>query len=127
VANLNFKKALCQQYQIEEKKYVSFVLSQALFKRVRLFMPLISFFKPQFLFNERRLVEKVGRATTLREIQAEIDFYQHKHVVNFLWKDALRFRLSGMRLMSLANKTNGFGNRQPGPAPAGQAQESANP
>lgn len=124
MADLNFKEALCRQYRLKEDKYVSFVLSRALFTRVRIFLPLIRFFKPHILFNERRLVEKVGRATSLHEIQSEIDFYQHKHVVNFLWKDALRFRLSGMRLMSLANKTLGPRKK---PEPVMRDQASASP
>ncbi|NDV62529.1 hypothetical protein G0Q06_08710 [Puniceicoccales bacterium CK1056] len=125
MGDLNFKQALCRHYNIGEDDYVSFVLARSLFKRVRIFLPFIQFFKPQYLFNERRLVEKVGMATTLREIQSEIDFYQHKHVVNFLWRDALRFRLSGMRLMSLATATPGIG-RSKGSS-AADTQASANP
>jgi hypothetical protein len=49
-------------------------------------------------------VEKVAEAESLREIQEEVDFYQHKYVVNSVIKDALRFRLSGMRIMSMAHK-----------------------
>ncbi|MEX0323300.1 MAG: hypothetical protein AB3N63_14155 [Puniceicoccaceae bacterium] len=66
--------------------------------------PLLNLFSPNFLFNEKRLVEKVGQAESMKEIQEEVDFYQHKYVVNSVIKDALRFRLSGMRIMSMANK-----------------------
>lgn len=100
----SFKSAVCRLYEIKESQYDSFVLKRSLFRRVRMVRPFIRFFYPDYLFNERRLVEKVGRAHNLREIQEEVDFYQHKYVVNFIMKDALRFRISGMRLMSLANK-----------------------
>jgi hypothetical protein len=101
---IDFRRAVCQQYQIKESKYVSFVLGRALFRRVHLVRPLVQFFNADYLFNERRLVEKVAGAKDLRDIQAEVDFYQHKYVVNFLMKETFQFRLSGMRLMSLANK-----------------------
>lgn len=101
---LNFKQAVCQQFRIKDTQYVPFVLGRALFHRVRMVRPLVQFFYPDYLFNERRLVEKVAVAKDLRDIQAEVDFYQHKYVVNFLMKETFQFRLSGMRLMSLANK-----------------------
>lgn len=50
------------------------------------------------------MVELAGRCTTLKEIQYEIDFYQHKYVVNSVIKDALKFRASGMRFMRLAKE-----------------------
>jgi hypothetical protein len=120
---VNFKRAVCQQYGIEEQQYASFVLARSLFKRVRFFSPLIQLFNPHYLFNERRLVEKVAKANSLREIQAEVDFYQHKYVVNFLWKDTLRFRLSGMRLMSLGNEA--FMAKKKSDCPISSPQESA--
>jgi hypothetical protein len=104
MSEVTFKKAVCQLHGIKESQYPTFVLKRSLFRRARLVRPVVSFFYPDFLFNERRLVERVANAANLREIQEEVDFYQHKFVVNFVMKDAFRFRLSGMRLMSLANK-----------------------
>ena len=100
-----FKQSVCQLYDLTSKDYGEFILKQTLFHRVRFIRPFLSFFYPNYLFNEKRLVEKVGRAENLKEIQEEIDFYQHKYVVTSPLKDALKFRVSGMRLMSLANKT----------------------
>ncbi len=101
---VTFKKAVCLQFNVSEASYEHFVLKQTLFNRVRIMRPLLSLLAPNFLFNEKRLVEKVADAESLREIQQEIDFYQHKYVVNSVIKDAFRFRLSGMRIMSMANK-----------------------
>jgi hypothetical protein len=98
------KEAICHQYNLEERDFEKFVLKRTLFFRVRLIRPLIRFFYPDYLFNERRLVEKIGKTKNLTEIQGEVDFYQHKYVVNFVMKEALRFRISGMKIMSLANK-----------------------
>jgi hypothetical protein len=80
------------------------MLKRTLFKRVRLVRPVIQFLYPEYLFNEKRLLEKIGEAESMKEIQDEVDFYQHKYVVNSVMKDALRFRISGMKIMSIANK-----------------------
>ena len=102
--SVTLKQAICHQYNLNEQDYVHFVLRRSLFKRVLLVRPFINIFFPDFLFNEQRLVEKIADATQLREIQDEVDFYQHKYVVNFTMKEALRFRLSGMKIMRLANR-----------------------
>lgn len=99
-----FKKAVCDYYSIEEDAYLRFVLKRSLTTRMKLLYPFVRVLHPDFLFNERRLVERVGKADRLREIQEEIDFYHHKFVVSSIARDALRLRLSGMRLMHLANK-----------------------
>ena len=100
---VTLKEAILKEYTLSEAEFESFVLRKTLFFRVRVVRPIIRFFFPEYLFNERRLVEKIGQTTTLREVQEEVDFYQHKYVVNFTMKDALRFRISGLKLMSLAN------------------------
>lgn len=104
MVEVTFKAAVCHLHRVKESHYHSFVLRRTLFRRARLIRPVVTFFYPDFLFNERRLVERIAHSTSLREIQEEIDFYQHKFVVSFIMKDAFRFRISGMRLMSLANK-----------------------
>ena len=101
---LTFKEAVCDTYSLEEGAYLRFVLKRSLTTRMKLLYPLVGVLHPDFLFNERRLVERIGKASSLREIQEEIDFYHHKFVVSSVARDALRLRLSGMRLMHLANK-----------------------
>lgn len=122
---VTFKNAVCRLHGLKEGDYRLFVLKRSLFWRVRLVEPVVRFFYPDYLFNERRLVDKVGKAVNLREIQEEVDFYQHKYVVNFLIKDALRFRISGMRLMSLANKAFKHAAREE--KLSGSTQKSENP
>jgi hypothetical protein len=104
MVEVTLREAVCKLHGIKESNYSAFVLKRTLFRRARLVRPLVTFFYPDFLFNERRLVDRVGNSASLREVQDEIDFYQHKFVVSFIMKDAFRFRISGMRLMSLANK-----------------------
>ncbi|MEX0330942.1 MAG: hypothetical protein AB3N64_05905 [Puniceicoccaceae bacterium] len=80
------------------------MMKRTLFRRVRIVRPFIRIFFPHYLFNEEKLIENIASAENLREIQKEVDFYQHKYVVNSVFKDALRFRISGMRIMSIANR-----------------------
>lgn len=97
-----FREMVCQQYGISEETFIPFVVRKCVFKRALILRPIVLPFHPDVLFQERRMVELAGRCTTLKEIQYEIDFYQHKYVVNSLIKDALKFRASGMRLMRFA-------------------------
>ena len=97
-----FKQVLCDAYDLDSDKYMSFLLSHTLYFRVRLLHPFIRIFYPDHLFHEKRLIERVARAIDFKEIQDEVDFYQHKYVVHHFFKDTLRFRLSGYRLLTLA-------------------------
>lgn len=109
-----FKQAVCLRYGITPEKYTSFVLNRCLFRRMRWIAPIIGVFNADFLFHERRLIRSVAKAGNMREVQEEIDFYHHKYIVNHLLRDAFCFRLSGMRLMSLANAVFKEYNRQEG-------------
>ncbi|MFO7725650.1 MAG: hypothetical protein R6V45_08890 [Oceanipulchritudo sp.] len=99
-----FKAAVCDYYSMEETAYPAFALRHSLTRRMRILYPFVQVLHPDFLFNERRLIERVAKASSLREIQEEIDFYHHKFVVSSITRDALRLRVSGMQLMHLANK-----------------------
>lgn len=104
MSNLTFKESICRLLQISEDDYAKVVLKSSLSNRARLLSPIFCIINPNFLFNEKRLVEKVANLKSLKEIKEEVDFYQHKFVCNFFLKDTLRFRLSGMRLISLAQR-----------------------
>lgn len=101
---LTLKQAILEQYNLNEQDFEKFVLKRTLFLRVRLIRPIVQLVNPDFLFNERRLIEKAGRTIELKEIHEEVDFYQHKYVINFVTKEALKFRLSGMKLIRLAHR-----------------------
>jgi hypothetical protein len=107
-----FKETVCALLELEEEAYHREVLRACLSNRARLLRPLISLVSPNFLFNENRLIEKVGQSTSLKEVREEVDFYQHKFVSNFFLKDTLRFRISGIRLISLAQRAFDRANRQ---------------
>lgn len=99
-----FKESVCKLLALKEEAYAKVILKTCLSNRARLLRPLISLISPDFLFNEVRLIEKVAHSTSLREVKEEVDFYQHKFVANFFMKDTLRFRISGVRLISLAQR-----------------------
>jgi hypothetical protein len=112
--SVNLKSSICSLYQLKDEKFKTFMLKRCLFKRVRLVRPVVQFFYPDYLFNEKRLIDKIAEAENLKEIQQEVDFYQHKYVVNSVIKDAMRFRISGMRIISIAHKafTNEIAQQQ---------------
>ncbi|MEX0324820.1 MAG: hypothetical protein AB3N33_01895 [Puniceicoccaceae bacterium] len=113
---MDLKTGICSLYQVKEDQYKAFMMKRTLFRRVRVVRPFVSLFVPHYLFNEERLIENIATAENLKEIQKELDFYQHKYVVNSVFKDALRFRISGMRIMSLANQAFNHMAKQANPS-----------
>jgi len=125
---LTLKQAILDQYNLNEQDFEKFVLTRTLFLRVKFIRPIVQFLNPDFLFNERRLIQKVGKSIDLKEIQEEVDFYQHKYVVNFVMKEALKFRLSGLKLIRLAHKVfNEAEAKQSKSVVLRTVQESPNP
>ena len=99
-----FKEAVCDLLKVQEATYDKVILKSCLTNRARIFFYIISALNPNFFFNERRLVKNVSKALSMKEIKEEVDFYQHKYVANFMFRDTFRFRLSGIRLISLGQR-----------------------
>jgi len=53
--------------------------------------------------RDLEIIRAAAECTSLRDIRAEITFYQHQKQAG-LQRNALHFRLSGKRLLSVANK-----------------------
>ena len=100
----SLKQAVIKRYNLEEHEYESFALNRTLFFRVKVVRPIVRFINTDFLFNENRLIQQLGKTTSMREVSDEIDFYQHKFVAGYLMKEALKFRISGMRVIRLAKE-----------------------
>lgn len=101
---MNFKQLLCAHYALKEEEFIPFVLKKVLYKRTRLLAPVSSFFYPNFLFHEIRLIEKAGKSENLDMIQFQVDFYHHKFVTQSVWKEVLNVRASGQKLVALARE-----------------------
>lgn len=79
------------------------VLGRALTRRARLLRPLVAFFHPEAFHAEKTLVRQAGDKIDFEDIRLDIDFYQHKNVVDSFLRSTLRFRISGIRLQRLAH------------------------
>jgi len=100
----DFQTAFCSYYNIPQKDYQRKLLSRILTIRSRLVYPFCRLVTPTAFHPERRLVQSVAKANSLVDIQYEVDFYQHKRVVNSIVRGTLRFRASGKNLMSIAKR-----------------------
>lgn len=101
---ITFKYAVCRLLKCREADYERLVFQKVMFRRARLIGFFISWFHPDFHFQEKLLIRQVAETHSLNEVQADIDFYQHKYVVNSMRRDGLNCRLSGKRLMRLARR-----------------------
>ena len=53
--------------------------------------------------RDMEMIRAVAECTNLRDIRAEITFYHHQKITG-VQRNLLRFRISGKRLLSVANK-----------------------
>ncbi len=99
---LNFRTAYCQWRGIPESKFEKEVLARTLTLQARIARALVIWVHPHAFHPELSLVRQAGDKIDYDDIRLDIDFYQHKHVVNSPFRELLRFRLSGLRLQRLA-------------------------
>lgn len=102
IAAVNFKAAVCQLLDIEEKDYERVIFRKVMFLRARLLGCFITPLHADFHFQERNLIRQVASAESITEVKTDIDFYQHKYVVSSTRRSAMGVRLSGKRLLKLA-------------------------
>ncbi|MFP4283297.1 MAG: hypothetical protein ACLFR7_05445 [Opitutales bacterium] len=95
------------------------MLRQTLFFQARLVRGCLRPFRPGSFFPEYLLVKQAGDKQSLADVQLDIDFYQHKHVVGQLLRESCNLRLSGRRLMALARRS--FAEARAGEAHAAAA------
>jgi hypothetical protein len=98
----SFKDAYCQLRGIDPSAFEQHLFCDVVFLRARIYGLFVQPFYPNLFHNERALIREVGDNTTLGEMKTDIDFYQHKYVVNSLWRDLFKVRVSGQRLLRIA-------------------------
>lgn len=99
-----FKEAFCKAYRISSSQYDRKALFKFLSLRARLAYPFLMLLNPNAFHQERKLVEFVGKAKSLDDIQYDVDFYQHKYVSRSTLRSTWRFRISGKYLLSVAKQ-----------------------
>ena len=102
----DFKTAFCERFRCPPEKYPRAVLARSL-----LFPGWICFFLARLIVadafrGEHSLAKHVGRASTVREVKDEIDFYHHKYLSETKLRSALGVRVSGQKLIKLARDLN---------------------
>lgn len=94
----------CAEHSVSPDSFEIHLLRRVIFAHFLFVLPFLWILGPNVLHPERRLMILIGRCRTLEEVQNNIDFYQHKNVVNSFWRGPLRFRISGKKLMSIAKR-----------------------
>lgn len=109
---MTFKRAVCCLLKCEEEDYERLVFQKVMFRRARLIGFFVSWFYPDFHFQEKLLIRQVAETHSLSEVQSDIDFYQHKYVLNSMLRDGFSCRLSGKRLIRLARRAFAAGEQR---------------
>lgn len=97
-----FLQQYCAEKNLSPESFEWHLVKRVIFVHFLLVLPILWIFGTNVLHPERRLLTLIGRCQSLEEVQNNIDFYQHKNVVNSLWRGPLRFRISGKKLMRIA-------------------------
>lgn len=129
---IDFRTAYCQWVGCPVDQFEKRVLKQTLFLHARILRALARPFRPHSFYAEYLAVKQAGDKQLLEDIELDVDFYQHKHVVGTLMRESFNCRLSGRQLVRLArNAFRAAGGTQPiaqrrrEPSPAGQHPEPA--
>ena len=101
---LTFRSAVCRYLKCEATEYEREVFRRVMFRRARLVGLFVSWIHPDFHFQEKMLIRQIAETRSLSEVKLDIDFYQHKYVLNSMRRDGFNLRLSGKRLMRLARR-----------------------
>lgn len=108
---LTFQDRFCAHFGCDPSRYQTRTLRRGLFLRARLIYWMMHFLRPNFFYEERQLVETIGRKSRVSDIKYDIDFYQHKYVSSSTRRGILHVRLSGNRLLRLVREVYGPGYR----------------
>lgn len=99
---VDFRTAYCRWRGIDSSDFEKDVLKRTLTWNARFVKPIVRLLHPDAFHPELSLVRQAGDKIEFEDIRLDIDFYQHKHVVNSSLREFLRFRVSGTRLQRLA-------------------------
>ncbi|MCC5838635.1 MAG: hypothetical protein JJT96_00810 [Opitutales bacterium] len=107
-----FQDRFCEYFACDPCRYQTRALRRGLFLRARLIYWMMHFLRPDFFYEERKLVETIGRKSRVSDIKYDIDFYQHKYVSSSTRRGILHVRISGNRLLRLVREVYGPGYRE---------------
>jgi hypothetical protein len=99
---LDFRTAYCLWTGCSPAHFEKRVLAQTLFLQARLLRFLVRPFRSHAFYAEFLLVKQAGDKQQLADIELDVDFYQHKHVVGSLARESFALRVSGRQLVRLA-------------------------
>lgn len=100
-----FKAAFCDHYRCKPEQFETMVFRLCLHRRARLVAWLFPLFHLDFFDADFAVIRHLGNSTNIVEAMAEIDAYTgNNETRGNLWHDTWGFRVSGKRLLGLAQK-----------------------
>lgn len=97
----NFASAFCAHFGIAPEKYVDAVLGKALYPQARILIPFFSIFSRDMILRDRELLEELGHAASLREMETILRGLPTYYGRGWRFRSFLYLRLSSRRLLDL--------------------------
>ncbi len=98
-----FRDICCEQLGIPKEAFEKTVLLASLPGYYRWLGLLRWHLNPSYFQRDLEIIRAAAECTNLSDINSEITYYHHRKISSFQ-RNTLRFRLSGQRLLSFANR-----------------------
>ena len=105
MATQQFQYLFCQRFGCQPSEYEARAFKECLYWHARFLAPIVRRVKPDFFEEDSRLVSHLGRATSLPEVDGEIQRFRHAGGKELsFWRMTLRLRVSSRKASRLAHE-----------------------
>jgi hypothetical protein len=101
---MTFSQAWQRAYPQSAADFEKDVLWRALYPHARIFASIMWRLWPAYFQRDLELIRRLVTVTSTEEVRFEVDNFRYQHPEFGLFRQGLRLRLSGKRLLNLARK-----------------------
>ena len=99
---LDFRKAVCLHFRCTPTTYEETVFAECLYPHATDIARLVRRFSPDYFASDFELIRLAANKTSTEELRAEVRVHRSEYPPNTLLRRFLRVRLSGQRMLDLA-------------------------
>ena len=102
--HLEFREAVCRKFGCAPEAYAEAVFSHCLYPHAAGSAKLIRWLKPDCFAADFELIHQIATVTVMRQVRAEVENHRYHYPSATLLRRFLRIRLSGRRVIQLADE-----------------------
>ncbi len=102
--SLEFREAVCRKFGCAPEAYPETVFSHCLYPHAAGSVKLIRWLKPDYFAADFELIHQIATVTEMRQVRAEVENHRYHNPSATLLRRFLRIRLSGRRVIQLADQ-----------------------